>query len=516
MSEENPLSPTSSSPSSNKQSFSPTSTSFVYPVRSLLSAIQPAAPISRSKSIDHVSSLLSQTDFTWQGQGVEGAGSALALGGKIRSADEGTNFTFPDQASTSAFPSDTSDSPPATSRISFQNILSSSTHVSPTSQHSSDLSVSQSSGKKRSSRKKKTRIKSSPNYRHFPAEEADFNAPRPCSPSPPIEPTHPSMGVEPDGQGELPDYSVMSLPLIANPGLAATSTSLLPSATTSPTQASHYIPAPLTKERLDSMMLQQFPATGGRTNIKSQGQASSGDEVHSPAPSAAEKWLTPESSFSIQVETLDEPTTEPGATDAPSEVTDEVTDLPFNLSQYGLVHLPPLPSPGSSERWSGSSISSKQASSYNRGSKRRGPCSVLSDNSQSIGGSSDDNKYFSSSPEPATRSSPEGYSTGSSKAVSSSGGADLLTSTSESGQSLSGSGQAVSSIPTSVRDGSSEVDSRGSLRTDSRSEGSSRGSDGSFNFSFQYEQNEYGNHIIVGREGNLQRCEDEVSFYAFT
>lgn len=160
------------------------------------------------------------------------------------------------------------------------------------------------------------------------------------------------------------------------------------------------------------------------------------------------------------------------ATSDPLPLKDALPNLPFNPSEYGLVHLPPPPA--SSSLW------------------------------QSKGGRI---------PTPSRSSGPNSQKSASLKLSSS-------RSSSASHERL-GSAQKNDTVeglaPPSVSSGYG-------LLSDSRPQGGSFAHQSSLSlgggtvseeplvtFRYQHAQDEHGNHVVIGREGQLQRCEDEVT-----
>ncbi|KAF8895314.1 hypothetical protein BD779DRAFT_1498791 [Infundibulicybe gibba] len=135
-------------------------------------------------------------------------------------------------------------------------------------------------------------------------------------------------------------------------------------------------------------------------------------------------------------------------------------DLPFNPSEYGLVHLPPLPSspsPRSSKRGKGSTTS-----------RSSGPSSQKSTRAlYSIMGRDEQRKQDTTTPD-ASESNSSGSNSNSRP----------------QSRSQSGSGSQSQS-------------------------GSARSDESMTNVRFKHMQDENGNHVVVGREGKLLRCEDE-------
>ncbi|KAF9561324.1 hypothetical protein CPC08DRAFT_635599 [Agrocybe pediades] len=140
--------------------------------------------------------------------------------------------------------------------------------------------------------------------------------------------------------------------------------------------------------------------------------------------------------------------------------------LPFNPSLYGIVHLPPLPSSGSNSERTPSTTSSslKNPSNMNR--------FLAATSSRSYSGSATGSSSYYT---PRTDS----------------GGQASL-----SGQSSRNSKKESENIS---NDGIGSSGGTGSLSSD----------DPYFSVRFRSMQDENGNHVVVGREGELVRCEDE-------
>lgn len=499
----------SSSSSPSKQS----SSSFVYPVRSLLTAIQPAASLPRSRSTDHVSSfsvrrtdsqelrlsLLKQkppsTDVTGDAHS-----AALDLAEGRNKLGKASVFTFPDQSSSHLV--QIAENPPQSPRSRRRTLSTSwlpsqpihqsdslSSHPIPPTSHQnlSDLPTYLECDKGIPSGKM-----SSPNFRHFPAEEGEPNFPRTFSTVFPLEVASPAGVTTEPGRSSEEEYSPIPLPLVASPALAATSVSLLPLVASPPLSAASetFLSSPENQCSSEKSEEQKYPV-----RVRDFVHRTADERESSPGD---ERCQISESSFSIDIDPLADPHGIIASEDAlASEVADEVPNLPFNPSQYGFVHLPPLPSPGTSEWWSGSAGSSKQASLYTRSGQGSG--SASSSRPRSVAGVSDSSKYYSVSPEPAATDKSEKNSLSSKGAFSASERSD------------SGSEHVASDTPHFIDKGP-EVDSTRVLRADARLNAEySSASEEHTTFRFKHAADEHGNYVVVGREGKLQRCEDEVS-----
>lgn len=151
--------------------------------------------------------------------------------------------------------------------------------------------------------------------------------------------------------------------------------------------------------------------------------------------------------------------------------------LPFNPSEYGIVHLPPLPSSSNaSERGLSSASSRTRSSTSGRGSNAK---KLLRDALASP------NSASASSSAAGSGTSREGQRLATLSSTGASGG------TPSSGQSHRGSSQTFSSdgIESSITSDEPYV-----------------------TFKFKSIEDEHGNHVVVGREGKLEQCEDEVRF----
>jgi hypothetical protein len=309
----------------------------------------------------------------------------------------------------------------------------------------------------------------------------------------------------------------MPLPLIASPALAATSVSLLPSAASPPLSASptNSLSPPENIPSLAAVAEEiEHPIHVTDFALGSVVESPRTAERQHAESSEVEKQKTSESYFPADADRVTGPGIEitPSSCDTPtSETADEVPDLPYNLSQYGLVHLPPLPSLEQTEWWSESSKSSKQASLL-RGRHVHGSESASS-RSQSVAGGSESTKYYSvASAEFMPSTIPSDVSSAEGSRGDSLTERSELTSTNDSGWSGAESRQSQLGVPSPVGDEGSDTGSIQELRADGESIAENKSSSGDYvTFRFQHATDEHGNHVVIGREGNLQRCEDEAS-----
>lgn len=431
--------------------------SFVYPVRSLLTGkIHPAAdqtqdardlstltsrPVSSSDLGAGVFAKLAQSCDVLPLPSFHEEGSATRERASSRASDD------PRTAGPAA------DGIPASQGSSAVVSPAQATEPDRSSCVSSGLKDTTSSSGASSSKQKNRR--SRPNFRHFPAD--DSSAPRTFSMTQsgfrlPGEDTNftslNAQTLEPESIENHP------LPLVAGPALAATSTSLLP---TPP------VPSPSWGQLASSSY---FPTAS--------------DSFTSPPTEVSVGATVVETAGLEQFELERQDTVKPEK-GIPEEVTsghlngdEEESDesRPFNLSEYGLVHLPPLPpSNPNSETCEGNS---------SKGSERY-------------------------------------YSAGSAYTASRSGSQSL----SGTSRSEHGSGLRIRRRRAQVgTNGEEAFQSSSESKSNDQSRSHSAGS-GSMNslsseeplmtVCFQHKEDENGNHVITGREGQLQRCEDEVS-----
>ncbi|RXW22877.1 hypothetical protein EST38_g2993 [Candolleomyces aberdarensis] len=237
------------------------------------------------------------------------------------------------------------------------------------------------------------------------------------------------------------------LPLVAGPALVATSTSLLPTPPViSPSwghlASSSYFPA--------ASDAPTFPPT----------------EISVGATAVDTAELE-------QTELKREDTAKPEMEDPEEEVTsghlksdEESNDSrPFNLSEYGIVHLPPLPPSNSNTNSEGYS---------SKGSER----------------------YYSAGSFAGSRS-------GSQAGTSQSSGLRIKRRRPQVGNSSDDPSQS-SSEPRSNEQSRSQ-----SAGSEDASVNSLSSEEPLVTVSFQHKEDENGHHVIIGREGQLERCEDE-------
>jgi hypothetical protein len=271
------------------------------------------------------------------------------------------------------------------------------------------------------SRKRKGPIEQ---YRRVPGE--DDEGPRKFSSAPPPGASMQTDGLDgADGQeARVESTHKAPLPVVASQALATTTMGILP------------IHAP---EQMPTATPTHAPQTDYFSNVKWS--------IRSPSRSPAKE----------------DPSEQPTPSTKPSDRT--VEDLPFNLSQYGIVHLPPLP-----------------------------PSRENSDHSAS--------RSTSRSPFPVSNAgSGSNYRPGRRK-KGRRGGTSSLGTGANSGDRLTTPDDKPSSLSTS---GSYE-DACSRLTVGS--------SEPIMPVQFQHIEDENGHHILIGHEGTLEKCEDEVrSFY---
>lgn len=244
---------------------------------------------------------------------------------------------------------------------------------------------------------RKGKHKSRTNYRHYPADDPTLPQSFSMALSRPPPEFSPSPELTNNPEGDV--YGMQHpLPLVASAALAATSPSLLPAP-----------PPPQAEAIYEQLALANDPE-------------------------AESLELTP------AVPLNDSPSDDHGQ--------------PFNLSEYGLVHLPPLPTSGAAN----SGTDSEYPGSSTKGS---------SEQFYSVGSHSVDTD--SSNPAKKRRR--------------------LLDSRQNSSNPSSSSNVAGSNDSGSLSNRSSE--------------------EPIVTFQFQHVEDENGHHVVVGREGQLQRCEDE-------
>jgi hypothetical protein len=160
--------------------------------------------------------------------------------------------------------------------------------------------------------------------------------------------------------------------------------------------------------------------------------------------------------------------------DQGSQRDENALGLPFNPSEYGIVHLPSLPaSRSTSERSSSATSSRYRDGKSGSGKSRLGSTHKFLRDSKVSSATGSGSSSFSN--QAATSMSPQ-----------------------------PGTGVGTPSSSEQSQRGSSEVFSSDDV-------GSSLTSDEPYTtFKFRTLEDENGNHVVIGREGNLERCEDEV------
>ena len=455
MSDESPRRITSSSPPAS---------SFVYPVRSLLSAIEPAAlPKSTStvssffclgdSELHHFRSAPDTNSHAPENSQILTTGLAEA-NDKLK---EECDFTCANQSLESGELLGTTQSRQKTSCMSHVSSSSSlplaSSHIQPQSHYRSPNPAGSSQhGEINIS----GRMSSSQKNRHFSGEEENQNFFRTSS-SVPVELASSCLVSGSENQTETGGCHATPLPLFISPDSAVRGISLLPSV-----------------------------------------------DLSALSVSSTDNLSPLESSQSLVTTAKDMDCVAIVSDNIPNSKVDSVQDLPYNLSQYGLVHLPPPPSSaGIDYGGSGTSILSRQ------------PSASRSDHTHKHEFLSSGRFHLTSDTESS------GYH---------SAPLDLLPSTitkevpSSAPRSISPMEGPLPASETklleirrmqsgvlSVGDESSET----GTTSESTADAESMWKGGSENeehvaFRFQYAQDDNGNHVIVGREGKLQRCEDEV------
>lgn len=308
------------------------------------------------------------------------------------------------------------------------------------------------------------------NFRHFPGEDDPQSirtfatnpsaSPNSSTLSPPEASTMESVGEESD-RSLLSDrflWHASPLPLVARDALAGTSISLLPAANSPPSTATSTWPglSPTmnhNEQNVASNAVKDFSNMEGPKNRLT---------VLPNSPPISRNSSPPLRNYSPTLtSSIENP---PPEEELPSLLYPEEVSLPYNPSEYGLVHLPPLPlSSSNSERGSSvqSSVFSKSGSNSNSSMARH-----------------------SSASNPNTSQSMLG---------SGIGGRSSSTSFNRSSQSQS------------------QTDFSGSANEDS----SVTSDEPLVTFRFKHAQDENGHHVIIGREGKLQKCDDEVCSLLF-
>ncbi|KAF8158228.1 hypothetical protein B0H34DRAFT_446175 [Crassisporium funariophilum] len=358
--------------------------------------------------------------------------------------------------------------------------------------------------------------KDSPNFRHFPAED-NPSSPRVFSRATSTLPTSSSSSaydgtafqganLHGDGTTNLSQQNLDSfqnlhhpapLPLIASAGMSATSPTLLPTMSIAD-ELSNALPRP------DLGDPPPLPSVPPLTPIIEAPQSGLLDSI------AFDPLATPVAEYPNAGIDIDEDYSE-----EPS-----LPELPFNPSEYGLVHLPPLP-PSRTNSESSYSVNSSLLGSR-KGNSNTSKRSNRTDGQFSVGASSRGKSSASASSHAQSSASagsqnPQFLSSGSGSGANSSGQSQRWSSEPPSGSDVGSSGQELRSPEfTSSGSGSGANSSGQSQRSGSEPpSGSDIGSSSATSeepyvtVKFQYQQDVNGNHVVVGREGKLQRCEDE-------
>ena len=185
------------------------------------------------------------------------------------------------------------------------------------------------------------------------------------------------------------------------------------------------------------------------------------------------------------------------------------SEAPSNFSQSGIVHLPPIDDRSESPFSSGAPSSGRRFSPLaSRSHSTHGSAGPLQ--RRILTGSSNGPSRPPSNPASSSLERSDSRISGSDSRMS---GSDSRMSGSDS--RISGSDSRISGSDSKLSGSDSRVsgsgtDSRVSGTTDSRITGSSRGTGAHMTFRFQHVENEDGHHLILGREGQMTRCEDEV------
>ncbi|TFK20594.1 hypothetical protein FA15DRAFT_673329 [Coprinopsis marcescibilis] len=173
----------------------------------------------------------------------------------------------------------------------------------------------------------------------------------------------------------------------------------------------------------------------------------------------------------------DQPTPGPAPIQATEDTQQEPEEtLPYNLSEYGIVHLPPLPP----------SVDSSECSS--RGA---------SQSPHQVGSRAVSNFGSFSSSNPSSRGSPYGQER-----------KKKTTSLSSRGHSTASSSADFHSFSMSNSPQLRSNSNSGKNSSSGMSFGSST-DDPITTFQFEHVEDQDGHHVVIGREGKLQRCEDE-------
>lgn len=427
-------------------------TSYVYPVRSLLEGRFQSHPLAKasatSRSSDDVSGLVSQSR---EQKSPEKSIAASPL-----------QFPTETYLKTPAGPPDPS-----------------SKHSKPTRQRAASTSSlhpisPENDGHKppAKSKRKKSKSKPSPNFSHFPAGYnpyfphtfSSFHQSVAISASQPSSVAHmeemPSSMSAEHVLGHRIHASFQDiydsdsdLPIAVGSALAMSSPSLLPGFDGEP---------PMRSPWEESLPMETVCKTSA--------------DAQRPSPSIEEFPSTPSFTMPPQefyADVLATPIAQyPGKDSRTTKEDGNESYLPFNLSEYGLVHLPPLPSSRSNSDRASTGASSGQRSRRSAGRSSNSKTSNLeSTRTSSLTGSGESSNFVTV---------PSGL---------------------DSGRLSSGPSQ---------KESSSEI-----FSSDETGSNSISSEEPYVSFRFQTMQDENGNHVVVGREGKLLRCEDEVRHLLF-
>ena len=473
-------------------SLSPPVSSFVYPVRSLLSTIQPA-----SRSTDIVSSSFRHSDSELRHScSVLDAAphapehSQIARAGEANDKlKEQCDFTCADREVQTT---EESGEPPGSSKYGHHAFSVSHMSFSPSLQLTSShirpqyCSQSPADSSQRGKQNISGKMSSSPIYRHFPREERDPNLPRTFS-SVPVEHVSSCPASKSESQNETTEWHALPFPSSTSPDSTTKSVSLLPS-------SEFPVPSVLSTNSLSPLQSNRsLAATAEEAERPIHVQDSVLDSVNSP-------------SLGLHVVSPDPVEVAPAIFSGDisnSEAVDSVPGLPYNISQYGLVQLPPPPSPaGVDYRWPGTSMSSRQNQSDLHVCKAE---SLSSSQSYSIANDSESSEHRSASLDLLPSTITPEVPSSASRSTSPREGPRPAT------ESELPVYRRVQPGVSSIGDESSGIGSTSESGADVESiwEGSCLREDHAA-FRFQYAQDDNGYHVVVGREGKLQRCEDEV------
>lgn len=444
---------------------SPPASSFVYPVRSLLSAIQPAA-IPKSRSTVSSFFCLGNSELHRFRSAQDTNSHApenlkVLTAGLVEAHDklkEECDFTCANQSFESGELLGTTQS---RQKISCMSHVSSSSSLPLASSHIQAQphyrSPSPAGSSQRGGLDISGRMSSSQKNLHFSGEEEDLKFFR-TSYSAPVELAFSCLASGSEDQIETGGCHANPLPLLASSDSAVTGISLLPSV-----------------------------------------------DLSALSVSSTDHLSPLESSRSLVATAKD--------MDCPAIVSDNITnskvdsvqDLPHNLSRYGLVHLPPpLSSAGVDHGGSGTSILSRQPSA-SRSDHTHKHEFLSSGRFHSMTSDTESSGYHFAPldllPSTITKEVPSIAPRGISPMEGPLPGTEtkLLEI------------RRIQSGVLSVGDENSETGATSELTADAESMWkSSSENEEHVAFRFQYAQDDNGNHVIVGREGKLQRCEDEV------